>query len=523
MSDTPTLSADQPLRIVLFGMPAAGKSALLGALVQSAETQPQLLGGQMADPSGGLHDLRKQTYDQKLAETQQDVVPLDLVLQTTADTATRTATLFDCAGRVAQEYLSGQRTLEEAAPLTQALHEADALLLVVDAAAGPAQLDQTFKICIDFLRLLEKERGRRTEIAGLPVYLVLAKCDLLARKEDTQALWLQRMEEGKRKINKRLQEALRAESSGEPLPFGAVDLHVWATAVRRPPLADRPARPQEPYGVAELFRQVLDSARAYHGSRTQSGRRLRNAVVGLLAVLAVMGLVAGAFFAGRPSPEVAALEKSIRQVLPGRTAPASERLRGNLEDKLKQLAKVQQEPEFAQLPTEMQEEVREAVREIEVYQKHLHKVSELGLVHHLKSEKEIEQKETLLAALEFPAEYAQSWAGTALGHKLKKYREDLTNLRAAALAQKEWFEARGTEGEKLRKNFPGFARPDEAKKWDEQVEEFLARKEPKETQSLEKLPAMTYGRLYQFPTVRAAREQWKETRGKLENLRRALQ
>src|SRR5688572_13669167 len=73
-----TFMARRELRgmcVVLFGMPAAGKSSLLGALLQAAQTQPGLLGGQLKDESGGLEELRERVYTDKSQETLEEIVP----------------------------------------------------------------------------------------------------------------------------------------------------------------------------------------------------------------------------------------------------------------------------------------------------------------------------------------------------------------------------------------------------------------------------------------------------------------
>ena len=92
---------------------------------------------------------------------------------------------------------------------------------------------------------------------------MLTKCDLLAQPGDTPAAWMDRIEERKRQVDRRFQDFLARQDEDGPLPFGSIDLHVWATAVKRPALAGSPARPREPYGVAELFRQAFDAARGF--------------------------------------------------------------------------------------------------------------------------------------------------------------------------------------------------------------------------------------------------------------------
>ncbi len=108
-------------------------------------------------------------------------------------------------------------------------------------------------------------------MADLPVYLVLTKCDELAKPGDTFSKWLQRMEDAKRKLGEFF-AAFWADDLNAP-PFGTIDLKLWATAIGRPVLADRPAA-AEPSGVVELFRQCLASADQFRCSRRRTVRRL---------------------------------------------------------------------------------------------------------------------------------------------------------------------------------------------------------------------------------------------------------
>src|SRR6516162_10172185 len=62
-------------RLVLFGMPAAGKTSLLGALAQAGQTQEHLLHGRLADPTHGLSELQHRLYDEESRRTAEEVVP----------------------------------------------------------------------------------------------------------------------------------------------------------------------------------------------------------------------------------------------------------------------------------------------------------------------------------------------------------------------------------------------------------------------------------------------------------------
>src|SRR5262245_8851476 len=66
--------AGGPLRLVLFGLPGAGKTALLGALVQAARTQDQVLGTKLDDFSPGLDDLQPSGYQKGPSPTRDEVI-----------------------------------------------------------------------------------------------------------------------------------------------------------------------------------------------------------------------------------------------------------------------------------------------------------------------------------------------------------------------------------------------------------------------------------------------------------------
>jgi hypothetical protein len=303
------------LRLVLFGMPDAGKSSLLGALAQAAQTQEHVLNGRLTDTGRGLAELRQRVYDGTPRQTLEELLPFPVTFEafTGAGGPRRfEAVLYDCDGRAANDLLSRRRPLG-AGDLGAAVLAADTILLVVDAAAGPAQLDTDFTEFARFLRTLEQSRGRRTDVGGLPVFLVLTKCDLLAQPGDDLAAWVERLEARKRQVGERFQDFLAKDAGGAPLPFGSLDLHLWATAVKRPALQDSPARPRDPFGVAELFRQAFDSARAFRARRGRSGRRLLLTSAGTFGTIAVLAGLAALLFSARPGEQTNALDLKVDQ------------------------------------------------------------------------------------------------------------------------------------------------------------------------------------------------------------------
>src|SRR5438270_10973435 len=106
----PTVNPDA-LRVVLFGMPDAGKSSLLGALGQAAQTQEHLLNGHLTDLSQGLAELQRRLYENQPRETLEEIVPYPVAFEPFAPqgqkTAERVEAVFvDCDGRVANELLA---------------------------------------------------------------------------------------------------------------------------------------------------------------------------------------------------------------------------------------------------------------------------------------------------------------------------------------------------------------------------------------------------------------------------------
>jgi GTPase SAR1 family protein len=367
------------LRIVLFGMPDAGKSSLLGALAEAAETQPHGLRARLIDLTQGLDQLRHYLYEGQPTRTSDEVVPYPVTVQpflaegSSSDPPAFDLVLVDCDGQVANQFLSRQRSLTGGpadSPLRDAILQADTLILAVDASASPEVVRRDFGQFARFLRLLEQSRSQRTEVTGLPAYLVLTKCDLLAKQGDSLVSWMERIEEHKRQVDRMFQEYLAQHAGDESQPFGKIELHLWATAVKHPALQATPARPREPYGVAELFRQCLRSAESYRAVQAHAGRRLRwtvGALAGIVALLVVLGLF---FYANRLSPEAGALDSEIRVFRSAQGDTPAERFREPLDDKVRQLKRFEADPAFAQVTPDLRQYVEDYRQELEAYQRY---------------------------------------------------------------------------------------------------------------------------------------------------------
>ena len=131
----------EALRVVLFGMPDAGKSSLLGALAQAAQTQEHVLAGRLSDPTKGLAGLQEQTYEGRPGQTLEDAVGYPVIYEPTGTLPAGQridAELVDSDGRTANELLVHPRPLDRASQtgnLAQAIREASVAVKRAEARA----------------------------------------------------------------------------------------------------------------------------------------------------------------------------------------------------------------------------------------------------------------------------------------------------------------------------------------------------------------------------------------------------
>ena len=510
-------------RLLLFGTPGAGKSSLLGALAQAAATQAPLLKGQLVDASGQLDRLKKSTYEAEPDSTDA-LMTYDVRLESTENgKAATTATLVDCGGASAHEMLKSKEPFASSHPMKKPILEADAVILAVDASLTGKQLAEEFHQFTRWLLDLRRLRGKRTDIADLPVYLVLTKCDQLARKDEPFSRWMQRIEDAKRKVEERFRAHLHKETKG----FGTLDFEVWAAAIKRPRVADRPASAEEPFGVAELFHDCLHSAVDFQERRRKSQSRLQNIAVGLTGLVLVLALAVALLAEFQPGERSASLDEKVQAVLPRPEAPPAERLAGSLkklEEKQATLAELKDDPSFARLASETQEALATYRVELAQYVDLYRTMTALKLPRLAKNEKEIVQQEKDLQAFTYPKE----WEETTIGKRVTKYRKEYETFRKTAAADEDWLRGQtSTNYDLYDRSDALYKKVRDKKKYDEQeVKAWTALRPEYEKQILKRppmprqdfIPGVTgvkFEELSIFANVKDARSEWTKSKANL--------
>lgn len=424
-------------RIVFFGRPGSGKTALIDLFVRQAASAADATPVELTPASSTQTSLRR------------ELVPHELLVAN-PEFPGGTFILIDCDGQAAGELLDhANRRIRGAArgALDDAVRRADALVLVVDAAADQTVIDQTFRSFGQFLDALEEGRTFGREVGGLPIFLTLTMCDKLAKPGDTPTDWLDRIAERERILREQFEDYFGDEVAHEDpslfLAFGSIDLHLMATARSTPDGAmfEAYADPDGAFRVAELVWQTLSAARAFRKRVVIARKRLRWLVTGvtLFVGLILVGLVVLSVSGGFSSTDQ--LAERVRAYQRD-TTPAAERLADrNFARNRKELSDIISSAGFNGLPADLRKFVLDRYAEFNAYRdyRNLFRPPRLGPAEIQTTEQAKELETALQTELAPPPEYQSAWAETEAVRLRAKWQADVVLVRDAERQLHEGF------------------------------------------------------------------------------------
>lgn len=422
---TPRSAEADALRIVFFGTPRSGKSSLLAAFerIASAEAEMEpvpLKHAQEADP------IRRELIPQ--------IVLVDLP---DANLVAKAVLLLDCDGEASAKLFNQPGELERTiarGELAVAIHNADALVLIVEARSNEGEIEAHLIAFEEFLKCLRTGRSFDREVGGWPIFLTLTKCDKLFEPGMSTQIWLERVEREKETLEAQFVERFEEliEKPGDVFSFGSVQLSMEATSANLPDALRDPAYNLEngTHNLDSYVPKVLLAAGEFRSRTRAARRRLKWTASGVVALLASMVLLMlGLFVAGEASP----LEKlaSRVQTLQTQNEPAALRLsEKNIDKRKSELELIRDSQDFPRLPVGLQQFVQSRLQEIEAYRVYKSEfaapqfapadVRTFGMYQRLQHE-----LETKLAP---PPEQAQLWNETEAVRLRQKWRDDLRLL-----------------------------------------------------------------------------------------------
>jgi len=508
-------SAGGALRVVLFGRQGAGKTALLSALIHSAETQEALLNGQITDLSGRLLEIGKRYRDGRPGPTTEEVVAYPIRFEPIA--AGRTGSegsfdviLIDSSGSIGGQILARDHPLSganEEGVLANSILNADAIFLMVDASAGAIEVDAELAQCTSFLRLFERGRGQRIDISGLPVFLVLTKCDLLARNADSPGEWIESIEERKLQVAARFRDFLAQDRDEDSSPFGGIELHVWATAIKRPAFSGVSEKLMQPFGVAELFRQGLAASQSFRRLNRQAGRKLARTVTQVVGTMTLLGGFAALLVFGFWETAPTRLETRVERFRAQQQSVSPLAAHRTPKAKIEELQSLQTDPSFERLPEEKQKFVQNQLKELQAYQDYEQKLREITDPRDATSDGQLGDIEASLKKLTIPAEYQTEWNHTEAGRRVAEWLEDIAAIREAVQKVNNWYRKLIQDGRQVLDDLNGPNLPGRARKVLEEAS-MPPFPENDKDQFLPGSRRVTYDTVFRFATVAQTRHTW---------------
>ena len=510
-------------RVVFFGLPRSGKSALIEAFVRTATTSPRTDVVPLA-PAGEKQGVRGELVLHRI-RVENPAVP-----------AGGSFVIGDCDGQAAGDLLSHPDVFvrgQARGALAAAVRSADALVLVLDASADAAEETRTFESFHQFLDALQESRTFGREVGGLPVFLTLTKCDRLALPGDQPTDWMARVarrgEEVKARFEGYFGDHLTDGDASPFLPFGSLEVYLAATAVKAPagPVFAQYADPDGTFGVARLVEVSLPAARAHRDRALAARSRLKWTVTGAGLLLATMlfGLIGLATGNGFGSADL--LADRVRAYQRDEPPPAVRLSDRHIAKYRKELVAVRAAAGFDRLPDDLRGFVLQRLEEFDAYTVYRAKFQPPRLgPGEVRTREQVEQLDADLSGdLAPPPEYAAVWADTEAVRLWRKWQTDLVLVREAEAWLHDWYRGliRRANQLLLTEKPPDYG-------WRGQVTTLFANADSppvRPADEVEKSPAvpvlrgkkLTYAPVFAHERVDQARRDWADTRDRLTHLR----
>ncbi|HEY1187574.1 MAG TPA: hypothetical protein VGE74_07940, partial [Gemmata sp.] len=399
------------------------------------------------------------------------------------------------------------------------------------ASSTREQLAEAFEAFDAFLTTVERAKTDGRTVGGFPVFLVLTQCDRLAQPGDTQPTWearvKDRMEYAWKAFDEFLKDADHDDTPAAPfLAFGSVDLTVSAVAIRKPPLTEQPAPGDEPYQVAELFRDCFAGAKAHHerlrGSETRLRWTVRAALAGLCFLVLAFGTIA-LFPPASTGPGLAAQIDDYERQEP----PAAVRLSdADLPRNRNTLRRFAGDSAFRTLSEDRRAFVESRLKEIADYLAYRARLANATAPASARSLPELAKvREALRTELALPGEY--SWGETAAAQLRDKWLRDCAALETAQQACVDKYRGYDRDGTELmlKRTFDAGWLGDMRALFATGAEPPFPPNEPIPGSPAVDQPRgerIAYQVPLEFDEVYRARRYWEQTRDQLVNLRDVL-
>ncbi len=514
---TPPAANSVP-RMLFFGPAKSGKSTLHEQVVRVATAAAGSESASLPNPGPDTGKVRELT-PHRVAVSNKTAGPLGGDFE-----------LIDCDSDAVDRLLAAPDAVVRATArdiLADAVRSADVLVLAMDAAATPDEVEGTFAQFRRLLDVLTQARESGREVGGWPVFLTLTKCDTLAQPGDAPMAWLARVEARKGELQAHFTEAFADDIEGDGAyhRFGSLSPSYFATCVRVPPgpAFELYADGSGGLAVVDLAGACLTAAREQRDRVVSSRRQLRGTVLSvgglmtaLLAAITVMVTSGGL-------SDVDRLAERVRAYRATEPPPAQRLAEVRLARHAKELRGLREADGYGELPGDLREFVEGRVREADDYRDYRAKFQppRLGPAE-LRTR---DQADTLAADLRGelapPPEYRATWGDTEYGRLAAKWRGDLDLVAAAEGQLHEWY-----RGLIRRANEAMLTATPPDALWRAQVHELFAGavREPFDPRGdvpgsvavpVPRGRKLTYDAAGRFERVALARRDWDDTRGRL--------